>query len=328
MDCDSLRLRGIYSRSLNSARETAALSTKGEVDLCSSESGPGRSLEDLFKRKDISGIIISIPIYSQPGYIEQAIKAGEHVRAEKSLAPNFEAAKKLMETLSSYPLTCSIVENYRFIPKFVFAAQVAKKLGQLDHFSVRAMSFMEADNSCYTTQWRRSLQHQGGPLLDGGVHYVAAARLFLRGDSRVERVMAATYSAQPYLPPLDTVNAVIRTHNGASGMSQLSFDSQLDAFEWDLGFRRGAVNISGDTVTTRLADGEQTVNQFEPASGVREEVADWADGILSSTPNPLQSLREAIADVKFLEMMFRSEERGGSAMECSLQFGSSGVVAD
>lgn len=69
---------------LKSARQTAALSTKGEVDIYSAESGPGRSLEGLFRRKDISGVIIALQISSQPGYIEGAIKAGKHVLAERS----------------------------------------------------------------------------------------------------------------------------------------------------------------------------------------------------------------------------------------------------
>jgi hypothetical protein len=70
-------------------------------------------------------------------------------------------------------------------------------------------------------------------------------------------------------------------------MIQLSVGSRLVAFEWYSGYRRGAVRISGESVTTTPVDVEQTVKQFEPASGVKEEVAAWTNGIMSGTSNPL-----------------------------------------
>jgi predicted dehydrogenase len=114
---------------MNSVGQTAAPRTKGEVDLYSSESGPGESLEDLSKRKDISGFIIALQNSSQRGYIERAIKAGKHVLAEKLIAPNVEAAQRLMETLSNHPAICSIAENYKFIPKLAYAARIAEEIG-------------------------------------------------------------------------------------------------------------------------------------------------------------------------------------------------------
>jgi predicted dehydrogenase len=319
MKCDTLSLKAVYSRSLKSAKATAALGTKGDVDIYSSDSGEGKSFQDLLSRKDISAIIIALPIATQPHFIEQALKAGKHVLAEKPIAPDVATARKLLDIASSCGVSYSVAENYRFIPKFIYAAEQAKKLGKVNHFSIRAFTFMGPDNFWYETDWRRNPQHQGGPLLDGGVHYAAATRLLLQGESKAETVSAFTTLTQEYLPPIDTVNAVIKTRSGASGTLQCSFGSRMQAFEWDFGLKGGALSLSGDTVTVRPVSGEITVKKFSETSGVAEEIVGWAEGLTIGEPNPWQSAEEAMADVEFLEVMFRSGEKDGLPMKYSLQ---------
>lgn len=319
MKCDTLSLKAVYSRTLKSVKTTAALSTKGDVDMYSSDSGEGKLFQDLLRRKDISAVIIALPIATQPHFVEQALKAGKHVLAEKPIAPDVATAKKLLDTASSCEVSYSVAENYRFIPKFIYAAEQANKLGKVNHFSIRVFTFMEPDNFWYETDWRRNPQHQGGPLLDGGVHYAAATRLLLQGDSKADIVSAFTTLTQEYLPPIDTVNAIIKTRSGASGTVQCSFGSRMEAFEWDIGFEGGSLNLSGDTVTVRPVSGEVTVKKFSETSGVAEEIAAWAESLTRREPNPRQSAEEAMADVEFLEIMFRSGEKDGSPMKYSLQ---------
>ncbi|WAO92635.1 Hypothetical protein NCS54_01015000 [Fusarium falciforme] len=319
MKCPSLSLKAIYSRSLKSAKNTATLNTKGEVDLYSSDSGEGKSYEDLLLRKDISAVIIALPISAQPEFIDQSLKAGKHVLAEKPIAPDVAAAKKLVDTASKNGVTFSLAENYRFIPKYIYAAEQAKKLGNVDHFNVKFMCLLPPDNLWYSTPWRGQAQYQGGPLLDGGVHYAAATRLFLHGDSSAASVSALTSLTQKHLPPADTVNALVKTKSGTSGTVQFSFGSQIDASEWDFGLERGTVKVSGNTVIVKPASGEAVVKEFPETSGVSEEIASWAEGLVSGKQNPLQSAEEGMADVEFVEIMLRSAEKDGAPMKYSLQ---------
>lgn len=319
MKCNTLSLKAVYSRSLKSAQATAALSTKDDIDMYSSDSGEGKSFQDLLRRKDISAVIIALPIGTQTDFIEQALKAGKHVLAEKPIAPDVATAKKLLYSASSYGVYFSVAENYRFIPKFVYAAEQAKNLGKLNHFNVKVFTFIDLDNLWYETKWRQNPQYQGGPLLDGGVHYAAATRLLLQGDSKADTVSAFTTMVQEYLPPTDTVNAVIKTRSGASGTVQYSFGYRTEAFELDFGFEGGALKLSGDAVTVQPVSGKVTVKEFAETSGVAEEIAAWAESLISGNPNPWQSAEEAMADVEFLEIMFRSGEKDGSPMKYSLQ---------
>jgi hypothetical protein len=143
--------------------------------------------------------------------------------------------------------------------------------------------------------------------------------LFLQGDSSAASVSALTSLTQKHLPPADTVNALVKTKSGTSGTVQFSFGSQIDASEWDFGLERGTVKVSGNTIIVKPAGGEAVVKEFIETSGVSEEIAAWAEGLVSGKQNPLQSAEEGMADVEFVEIMLRSAEKDGAPMKYSLQ---------
>ncbi|KAH6987252.1 hypothetical protein EDB80DRAFT_881686 [Ilyonectria destructans] len=325
MKCDSLSLKAIYSRSLKSAQDTAALYTKSDAapDLYSADSDKGNDYASLLLRKDVYAVIIALPIVSQPEFIKAALAAGKHVLAEKPLAPDVKTGRELIDYYRSISqenkVTFSIAENYRFVPSFVYAAEEARKLGKVNHFSVKSFHLMRQDTKWYGTEWRRKPEYQGGFLLDGGVHQAAATRLLLGSDAKPQVVRAVTSLVQAHLPPIDTVSAIIKTASGANGTFQLSCGSQLSAFEWDLGFEDGSVTVRGETVTVKRVDGEASVREFERTSGVSAEVAAWAAGLVRGTPDELQAPEQALADLEFLEKMFVSGEQDGAPQTYELQ---------
>lgn len=325
LKCEKLALKAVFSRSLKSAQDTASLNTQenAQPDLYATDAGEGKSYEDLLKREDIAAVIIALPIMSQGEYIESALKAGKHVLAEKPIAADVARGQKLIESYRKISAdngaTLAIAENFRFKPSLIYAAEEAKKFGKVTHFSARILSLMSDSTKWYKTEWRRKPEYQGGFLLDGGVHFAAATRLFLAGDSRAVSTQASTFQAQEHLPPIDTVNAVVKTQAGASGIYQQSAGSLCTAFQWDIGLQRGNVKVDGETVTVKPMGGQESVREFPRTSGVSEEVAAWAEGISAGEPNPLQSPEEALADLEFLEKMFRSGEQEGALQRYELQ---------
>ncbi|KAG9255512.1 oxidoreductase family protein [Emericellopsis atlantica] len=320
---DLLSLKAIYSRSLKSAQETAALATNGaSLELYSNDAGVGRTYHDLLLRDDVHAVIIALPILSQPEHIEAALKAGKHVLAEKPIAADVAGGKKLIDYWKSLPgkATLSIAENHRFLPSFTYAAEQAARLGRVTHFDIKSFGLMRSDNKYFNTAWRKTPEYQGGFLLDGGVHHAATARLFLRGkDSAASQVAAYSQQAQEHLPPIDSVTAIVKTKSGASGAFQISSGTRLSAYEWQIGYEKGSVKVAGEKVTVTTENGEETVKEFERTSGVKEEVAAWAQGIASGKQNPLQTPEEALADLEFLEKMFRSGEQDGAMQKYELQ---------
>ncbi|KYK57333.1 oxidoreductase family, NAD-binding Rossmann fold protein [Drechmeria coniospora] len=330
LGCSSLRLKAIFSRSLSSAQEAAKLvpssSTTPVPDLYAADAGPGREYDDLLGRADIVAFIIALPIVAQPAFVEAALGVGKHVLAEKPIGPDVATAQRLIafskSSKASSGATLSVAENFRFVPRLVYARDQARRLGRVTHFSVKVMSLMKPEAKWYRTAWRQTPAYQGGFLLDGGVHHAAAARfIFLAGDeNRAVDVRAFSDRVCEHLPPIDSVAAIVRTASCATGTVQLSAGSLMDAFEWDVACERGSVKSAGETVTVRTADGAApVVEQFDRVSGVPEEVAAWAAGILAGTPDPRQSAEEALADLEFLEKIFRSGEDDGALKQYEFQ---------
>ncbi|KAL6874730.1 hypothetical protein J3F83DRAFT_728480 [Trichoderma novae-zelandiae] len=325
LKCDLLHLTAIYSRSLKSAQETASLipDSVPKPDLYSEDSGTGKSYQDLLARDDISAVIIALPLLSQPSFIEAALSAGKHVLAEKPIAKDVATARTLISNAqrigSKTGATLAVAENIRFYPSFAHAASEAAKLGKVHNFAVRVLWRIESDNKWYNTAWRKTPGYQGGFLLDAGVHWAAATRLLLRGDENTpDTVQAFTALMCEHLPPIDTVNAIIKTKSGATGVFQNSAGSLLQAFEWNFSYDKGTIKVAGETVTVQPAGGEEQVKEFARTNGVSEEVAAWAQSLVDGKVNPLQTPEQALADLEFMEKMFTSGDENGSTQKYEL----------
>lgn len=85
---------------------------------------------------------------------------------------------------------------------------------------------------------------------------------------------------------------------------------------------KGTVTVTRGKVTVVQGEGKSatpSVKEFpDEGSGVKQEVAAWAQAIIDGVPNPKQSPEEALADLEILEKMLRSGEGHGKTE--SLQF--------
>lgn len=172
------------------------------------------------------------------------------------------------------------------------------------------------------TEWRKKPAYQGGFLLDGGVHYVAATRLLLGESAKPTALSAYTALLKPHLAPFDTLNSIWHTKSGISGTFSCSFGTTLSGSEYTVACEGGSVTVVRGKVTVRT--GEESEGKFtevdfkDEGSGVKQEVAAWAESIIAGIQNPLQSPEEALADLEILEKMLKSGEGHGKTE--SLQF--------
>ncbi|KAI1142484.1 oxidoreductase family protein [Hypoxylon sp. FL0543] len=323
-----ISIKAIWSRSLKTAEEAVKLIPDGAdpVDLYSSDSGNGRSYEDILKREDINGVILALPIVDQPAYIEKALAAGKHVLAEKPIAKDVATAIKLIDYYKQVSAetnaSLSIAENFRFIQGWAYGAEEVKKLGKVTGFVVRMNSMMEKTNRYYNTPWRTVPQYQGGFLLDGGVHFTAALRELLGEENAIESLIAQTSLVSSHLPPVDSINAVVKTKSGAVGSYITSVGSKMDAFDFHIECEQGVVKAEGAKVVTLRGVGKDAVAEekvFEKSSGVKEEVHAWAESILSGIPNPNQTPELALADLELIEKMLTSGDQDGARQKLEYQ---------
>lgn len=209
-----------------------------------------------------------------------------------------------------------MAENYRFLDSFRHAASEIARLGPVTGFRVKVFTNVEQGGKYYETSWRKTPAYQGGFLLDGGVHFVAATRQLLGTAQPLARVAAFSQLNRPHLPPIDTVNAILQTAPGVSGTFAVSFGSTLSGPEYTVSCERGSVSVVMSTVTVREGEekaGVASVREFQDeGSGVKQEVAAWAQAIARGGVNARQSAREALADLEVLEKLIVSGSQGGA----------------
>lgn len=160
-------------------------------------------------------------------------------------------------------------------------------------------------------------EYQGGFLLDGGVHFVAATRLLLSGaGQKIKSLSAFTVQLQEHLPPVDTLNATLLLQNGASGTLSISFGTTDTGSEYLVAAEGGTVHVSRGKVTITKNGGEVEVREFkDEGNGVKQEIRAWAESLEKGTRNEAQSPEEALKDLEILETALQSGEKGGQPLE-------------
>lgn len=161
------------------------------------------------------------------------------------------------------------------------------------------------------TEWRRNPSHQGGYILDGGVHYIASLRTLLAAQpgNEISRVSAFTHLIQPYLPPVDTADAILRTKSGVTGTFQISRGTSIKADEWTVACENGSVTVLFDKVIVNR-NGHETVETVpNERSGVPPVVRAWGKSLVSGKLSWEQQPEAALGD---LELVSHSESRGNT----------------
>jgi predicted dehydrogenase len=185
---------------------------------------------------------------------------------------------------------------------------------------MRMQALVQPGAKYYETAWRKKPEYQGGFLLDGGVHFIAATRLILAGAG-VQGVKTSAFTAQlqDHLPPVDTVNATVQLSNGTSGTISMSFGTTFSgSSEYAFACEKGTVVVTrGKVVVTK--EGKDEAKEFpDEGSGVGPEIAAWGKGLAEGKMDQKQSAEEALKDLELLEAMLTSGEKGGAPVELKL----------
>jgi predicted dehydrogenase len=110
--------------------------------------------------KEISAVIIALPISTQPAVILKSLAAGKHILSEKPIASTLEEGLSLIktynETYKSKGIHWRVAENFECEPIFHAArAAIEKgKIGEVRHFDLRNIADVQLDNKWYKTPWR------------------------------------------------------------------------------------------------------------------------------------------------------------------------------
>jgi predicted dehydrogenase len=173
---------------------------------------------------------------------------------------------------------------------------------------------LQCENLADTPTGRKQPEHQGGFLLDGGVHFAAGLRLLLGALGEDVKYLAA-FSAllQPELLPVDTIHSTVSTATGAAGTIILSNGIEFKSgLEIEIVTTNGIVNWNPSEVKVTRKGVEDESTKFSKDSGVAAEVAAFGKSLEAKEADPLQTPEEALADLRILQALLKSGEAGGA----------------
>ncbi|KAG6860684.1 hypothetical protein C0995_008676 [Termitomyces sp. Mi166 len=322
-------LRAVYSRSEKSAQYFAveaaqALNLAAPPAIYHDSGSPSQSdLDALLARSDISAVIVVLPITLQPSIILKALTAGKHVLSEKPVAPDvkhgLELIKKYNEVYKPKGLVWRVAENFEAELGFraAGAAIAAGKIGKVIFFRTVTYNHIDKTSKWYNTPWRTVPDYQGGFLLDGGVHTIAALRTML--PHRLTHLTGFASLNKDYLEPHDTINVIVRSGTNFHGTAELTWAAPTKSRPaTDMFLITGtegwlSVNMVGGVlkVMIKSVDGETGEEKKEASEyevqGVKAEIEAFfgviekrADAL--AIGNPLEALR----DVAFIQASLNS----------------------
>ncbi len=259
---------------------------------------------ELLANPAIDAILISLPIHLQARVLVETVQAGKHVICEKPPASSAEQSLWLRQQLTQPAVTIVIAENFRYRQDLA-VVQAALAAGSIGDLAIIRTLFTYAGGvddptSFSSTPWRHDAQYRGGPILDGGVHHIAALR-DLGGP--VEWVQAfAKYGSTPF-GGFNSAAINLRFRSGALGSliySAEAYGTPRSFLNLTLHGTAGALTVTDGSVTWLHPDGTSEplpVPHFD--NGYRGEFENLFHAVRDGAP-VRATLAESCADLELL----------------------------
>ena len=271
------------------------------------------SYEEMFADPEIDAIYHPLPNHLHVPMTIEAAQAGKHVLCEKPIALRAAEAERLREC----PPDRIVLEAFmiRFHPQWLRAREIIRS-GELG--DVRVINGVFAYHNVDPANVRNNPDIGGGGILDIGCYPVTAGRFLFDGEP--QRVVALVDRDPQF--GTDRVASVIADFGNGRQLTftcstQLAGHQRVQAFgskaklEIVIPFNappaeRTAITI--DTGGTNDALARREI--LPPCDQYTEQAEAFALAVLGEKPLPW-GVEDAIASMKVLDAIFRSEREGG-----------------
>ena len=154
-------------------------------------------------------MLICTPINQHFFYIQKSISFGKIVLVEKPIVGSFAEIGKIEKMSKDKHKRLIIAENFRYLPSLIKLKGLIKEIKSEPIF-VEIMNFQlwRKDNQYYNTSWRKNPKHNGGILLDGGIHLISVLNWYFKNSKLINKKI---FSVNPLLKEKDTIFANFQT---------------------------------------------------------------------------------------------------------------------
>lgn len=268
------------------------------------------SYEALLADPDIDAVYIPLPNHLHAEWVKKAADAGKHILCEKPFAMNAREAEESIEYARKRGVRVMEAFMYRFHPQWVMARNIARS-GELGKIAFVTVQF--AFNNKDPKNIRNRMDSGGGAIMDIGCYAVSSSRFIMgtepkRAVSVVERdPQFGTDCLSSGLLDFGPAHAHFSVSTQAAAAQR--FDVVGTAGKLSI---RIPFNMYGDvpaeiTVTTSI--GTRTISSG-PAGQYRLMFDAYSERLLAGKAEPTPA-EDAIANMKVLDALFRSESSGG-----------------
>jgi D-apiose dehydrogenase len=212
--------------------------------------------------------------------VKLAAAKGVDIILQKPLAPDWQAAREVVETARKAGVKLAIHENFRY------QSPMRKLKGVLDSGAIGAPSWARiAFRTGYDIYAVQPYLHHAKRfvILDVGIHTLDLARFFL-GD--VERVSCETQRRNPENVGEDTATILMRHRSGAVSIVEVTMEARIDPDP----FPETLVTIEGERGSVSVGPGLAA----RVTSDGQTRAMDFGSPLLSWTSQPWHTVQESV----------------------------------
>lgn len=296
-----VQLRGIASRERRKAEGAAR-----ELGLPKSYG----SYEELLADKEIEAVYIPLPNHLHAEWVKKAADAGKHVICEKPFAMNAAEAEQAISYARSKGVLVMEAFMYRFHPQWKRAREIVKA-GEIGNVHVVSclFTYMLKDPA----NIRNILSAGGGGIPDIGCYAVSSARFLLGREP--QRVISLVHRD----PEMKT--DILSSGILDFGTTRSMFTVATQTFPWQRVQALGSggelsvvlpFNAYPDTpLEVSVTTGIGTRQVYTPPTDQYVEMFEAFSRAIREGGKEPTPAEDAIANMKVLDALFRSEKSGG-----------------
>lgn len=233
------------------------------------------------ERDKLDAVLVSLPIsllYEGAAY---AAWAGLDVLCEKPLGENLAEGKKFLTLAERSGVSIQILENFRYRDDLHRARALLDEGAIGTPYMIRVQSVMHNEPEAggfAGTEWRQEGEYAGGPLLDNGVHHMAALHVL---GGAVARIGGAVRGASDEYAGVDSALFTLEFKSRVVGQYTFAYtafeeEGQTSFFQARCYGTAGTLILTDGKIRRLTEAGEQEAETFPDFdNGYRNEFLDF-----------------------------------------------------
>ncbi len=244
--------------------------------------------QEVVKRDDVDGIMITAPSGMHADIMVAAAKAGKHIFTEKVLALTVDDCNRVADAVRAANVKFCISFPFRTKPETLYAKKVVDEglIGDVTFMRVRDAHDGASGKWLPDYFWDEKTCG-GGAMMDLGAHPMYLLR-WLGGQPK--RIVSAFSSVTGH-PLEDNAVSVIEFDKGCLGVAETGFVSSDSPFSLELDGTEGSLRVGGPEenkvlITSKKLKTAGWVTPDALPEKLLPTIPMWVDGILKGTPIP------------------------------------------